>query len=1151
METTTAIATTTTTTSKATTSSTDTTTTTTLSFVDWTDLQTRLVLLPRVEDEGIGAVVSSYYPPNQHHQHSLGDTTIDDEIQELTETGRHLPDEFLAGFVLVSRNNDGNTTKNEFDFRDTDFAEILAVIRGSPGPLHLVFESMPLVLVSSSTTSEPPSTTDDTTVKTAIALLQHDETTAQCIDNHQVHENDDGNNKNEAVRNDPPKQLPPPTEIHTNQFVFEEEKKSDEDASSSAQPTTKRQIVDDSASSSTSTAVGPMQILQASLSPASINGDESPEAAGGSLAAAAAAATPHTTPTILSSPTFAQWTRRVSAAAAATANSAAAAVARVAAEQQQQRLAAAAVAEAPTTTVPRQDSNRQLTEQERVGLFVRTDTGALWPLESMTVSSASATACAMSSTLCATTTNCNSTSTTTLVPRPSNSTPILVRYSAQEAAPSEWRFQWYRSNPAHAKSVDSSSSSLSGSKDFWELLPGAELAMFQPSATEIGYRLRCVVRIESDDDDEPENNEKISAHPTKSHADAALSTPLLYGCETCHTVIAALPIFNGARQALVRGAQFGGLLGKGNATGRTFCIKIQMSYSSDDEPKRRRSRRRPNATPTVSSAVTIYQVSGSTSEPMHPVENPIRCVTATADHQNATHVALVLPSSLPDGMIAALCTTDPPNRFLLQAPNRLARESILLAIGIANYQGKPADLCADTILYPPNNLSSGLSLADDGSESVTTGENDSISMQSSSSLSTSSLDDPLPPTTIQRPLQSSQSDFLSKGSPGVDAQLHRCSSLGAVLISVDDDATAIGEIQREMQQLRAKLARKDKVVSELQRQVTHSDEICRQSEQKLLSAEASLQQCQNETISLKQSLVVVEKKVSSRDQSIQRIQFELEARNVALESEMLAQRDRIATQEKANRTLQNEKDVLAAAIDAREQRLAKMADLQASFNVVSAKLAQQNEFQKEIEEANRRYSSAREELERIRQLSSIRLEELSSQQDQITLLEQKLLEEANTTASHKSELEKEQMKTQKLKAERNSYKQKGDSLSKEMGRICRNGRSVRDVEKILADDVSRKEEVNLLREQKRRALEQLEHFRTAYEQSLSVQKLAGLDHDSAKLLERNAELERLLSGLTEYLSAKEMQLETMKLVNDALQSEIRELAKANMSKNDI
>jgi hypothetical protein len=151
----------------------------------------------------------------------------------------------------------------------------------------------------------------------------------------------------------------------------------------------------------------------------------------------------------------------------------------------------------------------------------------------------------------------------------------------------------------------------------------------------------------------------------------------------------------------------------------------------------------------------------------------------------------------------------------------------------------------------------------------------------------------------------------------------------------------------------------------------------------------------------------------------------------------------------------------------------------------------------------------------------------------------------------KSEIEVQQMKIQKLIAERNSYKQKGDSLSKEIGLVCRNGRTIRDVEKILVDDIPRRELVKLLREQKRKALEDLQHCRTAFDQSRTAQNLSRMDHDTTKVLERNVQLEHLLSELTEYLSAKEMQLETFKQVNDALQTEIRDLAKANMSKNDI
>jgi hypothetical protein len=52
-------------------------------------------------------------------------------------------------------------------------------------------------------------------------------------------------------------------------------------------------------------------------------------------------------------------------------------------------------------------------------------------------------------------------------------------------------------------------------------------------------------------------------------------------------------------------------------------------------------------------------------------------------------------------------------------------------------------------------------------------------------------------------------------------------------------------------------------------------------------------------------------------------------------------------------------------------------------------------------------------------------------------------------------------------------------------------------------------------------------------------------------VEQKAELERVIADMTEYVNAKEMQLETMKQVNQALSEELHLLARANMSKNDI
>ena len=77
-------------------------------------------------------------------------------------------------------------------------------------------------------------------------------------------------------------------------------------------------------------------------------------------------------------------------------------------------------------------------------------------------------------------------------------------------------------------------------------------------------------------------------------------------------------------------------------------------------------------------------------------------------------------------------------------------------------------------------------------------------------------------------------------------------------------------------------------------------------------------------------------------------------------------------------------------------------------------------------------------------------------------LQQTLTYEKSRSSGHQSELEKERIKIQKLKAERNNYKQKNESLLKEINRVCKNGKySIRDVEKIVMDAAVCQEEIAL------------------------------------------------------------------------------------------
>lgn len=270
-----------------------------------------------------------------------------------------------------------------------------------------------------------------------------------------------------------------------------------------------------------------------------------------------------------------------------------------------------------------------------------------------------------------------------------------------------------------------------------------------------------------------------------------------------------------------------------------------------------------------------------------------------------------------------------------------------------------------------------------------------------------------------------------------------------------------------------------------------------------------------------------------------------------LEKRIVAQSEKISELEKSVRSHQNEKAVLSAAVEARDSKLEKMNGLQTALDSLSVKVAKGDSLRSEMTDMGRRYEVLCSDLEKVAASETECKEQLQMTLSTMNELCQNLESETTRRKQCQKELENVQRTTQTLKSERNSYKQKSESLTKEVGRLCRGGRTLQDVEKVLTDEVSRKTEIEVLRSQKKKALEDLHQYRSAYEQQLVAQLNMGVDGAALKALEQKAELERVVSDLTEYINAKEMQLETMRQVNEALTDEMKQLAKANMDKNDI
>jgi len=151
----------------------------------------------------------------------------------------------------------------------------------------------------------------------------------------------------------------------------------------------------------------------------------------------------------------------------------------------------------------------------------------------------------------------------------------------------------------------------------------------------------------------------------------------------------------------------------------------------------------------------------------------------------------------------------------------------------------------------------------------------------------------------------------------------------------------------------------------------------------------------------------------------------------------------------------------------------------------------------------------------------------------------------------KAEVEKSATQMQTLKAERNRWKQKADSLVKEMSRICRGGRGIADIEKLIQEHQNLTNEVTLLRSQKKKSEDELEESLVVHARYAQAHEKVKAEGEAIRAVQKCDELERLVSHLTEYVDAKETQLQSIQDVNRTLTEELHLAHQKNRGDNDV
>lgn len=79
-------------------------------------------------------------------------------------------------------------------------------------------------------------------------------------------------------------------------------------------------------------------------------------------------------------------------------------------------------------------------------------------------------------------------------PKITNTSVLVIRSSVTEACPLQgYKYQWYRSKLSRKE--EKKAETLDG--DTWIKIDGADRVFFQPSATEVGFRIKCTITIEN------------------------------------------------------------------------------------------------------------------------------------------------------------------------------------------------------------------------------------------------------------------------------------------------------------------------------------------------------------------------------------------------------------------------------------------------------------------------------------------------------------------------------------------------------------------------------------------------------------------------------------------------------------------------------
>lgn len=346
-----------------------------------------------------------------------------------------------------------------------------------------------------------------------------------------------------------------------------------------------------------------------------------------------------------------------------------------------------------------------------------------------------------------------------------------------------------------------------------------------------------------------------------------------------------------------------------------------------------------------------------------------------------------------------------------------------------------------------------------------------------------------------------------------------------------------------VKQLETQLATQTTALNKLQQKLdtctNERTKIEKESMQCKKELEAKLNKSDKTIFTLTDELQIITKALTN-------CEAELEEKRKNVETLIAGNNEKELEHAKAMKALNNELSVSKAAVEARDSKVANLTEsvteLKKKLSEQSQELAAVESLRLDLTQSKTLSSTADKVIEKMKKEETEFQKELKEANGIVSDLNKKYATAKAAASKSSAEVEKFKSDYRRILMERNSLKNKAESLQKEMNSIAKMNKEKKVDSSVLQEEVQRlrlqhtelQRDLDAERTEKRELTAELNATRLAHQNPI-INYQPTAESDGSPRIE---ELERIISEMTEYSSAQALQIETLRQINAALTEDI-------------